>query len=298
MHKILFRCDSSSIIGLGHVKRDLVLAKQYKNSQITFAVQDLRGNINKEIEENAYKVHTLKSARIEELLVVIQEQDINLLIIDSYSFTYEEEKRIKKECSCTLMVLDDTYEKHYCDILLNHNIYAQEKKYEGLVPSSCELLCGSDYTLIRDEFKNIKAKKVKNLKPRVLICMGGVDAGNISYDVIKVLLQFEALNIDLVTSSSNKQLKQLQGLSSDSLSLHIDTKEMASLIFSCSFAIVSPSVIVHEVMFLKKKFLSIQTASNQEYMHEYLKTKDYMCMSSFSSKILYTYVNRLLEENE
>jgi hypothetical protein len=36
---ILFRTDSSSTIGTGHIMRDLVLAQQYPNDNIIFATQ-------------------------------------------------------------------------------------------------------------------------------------------------------------------------------------------------------------------------------------------------------------------
>ena len=58
---ILFRVDSSSTIGTGHIMRDLVLAKQYKGADITFATQDLNGNINKKIIKNGYKVKLCNS---------------------------------------------------------------------------------------------------------------------------------------------------------------------------------------------------------------------------------------------
>ena len=58
---ILIRADSSSYIGTGHIMRDLVLAKEYKNENIIFATQDLVGNINHKIIETGYKIELLKS---------------------------------------------------------------------------------------------------------------------------------------------------------------------------------------------------------------------------------------------
>ena len=56
---ILIRADSSNI-GTGHIMRDLVLAKQYKNENIIFATQDLVGNINHKIIEAGYKIELFK----------------------------------------------------------------------------------------------------------------------------------------------------------------------------------------------------------------------------------------------
>jgi len=62
---ILFRADSSSTIGTGHIMRDLVLASKYKDANIIFAVQDLDGNINHKIIEASYKVEILKTNSLE-----------------------------------------------------------------------------------------------------------------------------------------------------------------------------------------------------------------------------------------
>ncbi len=57
---ILFRADSSSTIGTGHIMRDLVLAKKYPNDNIIFVTQNLEGNINYKIEEEGYKLESPK----------------------------------------------------------------------------------------------------------------------------------------------------------------------------------------------------------------------------------------------
>jgi len=49
MKNILFRADSSSTIGMGHIMRDLVLAEQYSDSNIIFVIQEPNGNINHKI---------------------------------------------------------------------------------------------------------------------------------------------------------------------------------------------------------------------------------------------------------
>jgi hypothetical protein len=66
---ILVRADSSSYIGTGHIMRDLVLAKQYKNENIIFATQDLVGNINHQIIETGYKIELLKELITSALLL-------------------------------------------------------------------------------------------------------------------------------------------------------------------------------------------------------------------------------------
>jgi len=47
MKNILFRADSSSDVGLGHIMRDMVLAKAYEKEgdKVSFASRNLEGNI-------------------------------------------------------------------------------------------------------------------------------------------------------------------------------------------------------------------------------------------------------------
>ena len=69
---ILFRADSSSTIGTGHIMRDLVLAEQYPDANIIFATQDFPGNINHKIKEKGYAIELLKSNDPEELDILIK----------------------------------------------------------------------------------------------------------------------------------------------------------------------------------------------------------------------------------
>ena len=55
--KVLFRSDSSSEIGFGHIKRDLIFAKQYED--VSFACLDLEGSLIDEIPYPVLKIKNL-----------------------------------------------------------------------------------------------------------------------------------------------------------------------------------------------------------------------------------------------
>ena len=298
MKKILFRVNSSSNIGLGHLMRSLTLAKEYRDSKIYFACENLAGNFNQKVIDEGYSLKVLKSNDKKEFLKLIKKLKIDFIVIDNYNIDYSFEKYIKQNSKVKLLCFDDTYEKHYCNIVLNHNLYARKKDYVGLVPDFCELRCGEKYTLIRDEFK--KQKKVKK-KNEIFVAMGGVDHLGLNPKIIDVLVKyFKKYRVNIITSSSNKNLKALKKKCSkyQNINLYIDSKKIAKLMARSSFAIVTPSVTVHEVIFMNLPFIAIKTADNQKYMYKYLKKKKYRIVKKFSHKKLIKLINGIKSESK
>ena len=106
---ILFRADSSSTIGTGHIMRDLVLAKQYKESNILFATQNLQGNINHKVEEDSYRLIELSSNDIDEIVILIEKYSIDMIVIDHYGIDWQYEKTLKEKYpSLIILSFDDT----------------------------------------------------------------------------------------------------------------------------------------------------------------------------------------------
>lgn len=293
MRNILFRADSSSFIGTGHIMRDLVLAKQYKTENIIFAVRELDGNINYKIDEHGYSKVVLKTNDFEELDKIIKKLNIDMIIIDHYEINYDFEKNLKElNPSLKIFVFDDTYEKHFCDILINHNISANEKRYKNLVPNNCELRCGSKYTLLRDEF--LEAKKQKNSIKKdkkiktIFVAMGGADHSNINIDILKVVNKIRKKNkknikVNIVSTNANKNLEKLKNYCKNKkwINLYINSKQIAKLMSESDFAIVTPSVTVNEVYYLKLPIIAIKTADNQIDIYRYLKKKRFSVLKKF-----------------
>ena len=305
MRNILFRADSSSFIGTGHIMRDLILAKQYKSENIIFATRELDGNINYKIDEEGYNKVILQINDFEELDKIIKELNIDMLVIDHYEINYDFEKKLKDlNPNLKIFVFDDIYEKHFCDILLNHNISADEKKYENLVPEDCELRCGSKYTLLRDEF--LEAKKQKNSIKKnktIFIAMGGADHSNININILKVLNKVRKENkknikVNIVSTNANKNLEKLKDYCKNKkwIDLHINSKQIAKLMIESHFAIVTPSVTVNEVYYLELPIIAIKTAENQIDMYEFLKKNKYQVLDKFKKEKLKKALEKLLKE--
>lgn len=300
---ILFRADSSYKIGTGHIMRDLVLASQYKDSKIIFATQNLDGNINQKIIESGYTVKSLFSNDIDELIKLIQRYEIEMIVIDHYEIDDLYEKELKEKTGVKILSFDDTYEKHHCDILLNHNISANMKKYKNLVPKDCELRCGGKYTLLRDEFikemakyKLEKKKKKKASKFKVFIAMGGADSYNMNLKILKILKQYNNIKIHITTTGANQALSSLQAYvkRDKNIHLHVDKNNIAKIISKCDFGIVTPSVIVNEVINLGLPIISIMVTENQSDMHKFLKDKKIYVLKKNKIKKLTSFVDKML----
>ena len=291
MINILFRTDSSSTIGTGHIMRDLVLAKDYLNDTIYFATRNLDGNINQKIIEAGYEIITLKTNDKDELIEVLKSLHIDLLVVDNYEIDYKYESYIKENIDIKILAFDDTYEKHNCDILLNHNISAEKKKYKNLVPKNCELRCGKRYTLLRDEF--YAAKKQKTL----FLAMGGADHSNLNIKILKVLESFENLHTIVVTTSANRNLDELKKHVENkmNITLYLNADNIAQLMKKSDFAIVTPSVTVNEVYFMNLPFIAIQTADNQKDIYKYLKQKKFLTLRKFDEQKLKSKIKKVVD---
>ena len=275
MKNILFRCDSSSILGLGHVKRCLLLAKRLrdkkKNLKILFSTLDLDGNINSEILKNGFSIYSLRDNSIEDLDYFVKGLSIDLLVIDSYEIdeNFEESLKIKNP-NLKILSFDDMVKPHKADIVLNHGVQAKKSAYKELVPENCKLLCGSKYTLLRDEF--FEKYNVKVQKNSVAIILGGNDIFNLSSKIADLLFEIsENYKITVITTGVNPNLKELK--QNQKIKLLVDISNIAEVLSSNELIITASGGTLFEVMALKKEFINIEVALNQQVVTKYLEKK-------------------------
>jgi UDP-2,4-diacetamido-2,4,6-trideoxy-beta-L-altropyranose hydrolase len=278
--------------------RCLVLAEQYKKDNVAFVVQDLEGNANHKIVDKGYKLTILNDNSVDELVQEINKSAIDRVIFDHYGIDDKFERVVKERTGVAILSLDDTYDKHYCNILLNHNIYADAERYKDLVPDFCEIRCGSEHTLIRDEFREIEINKRPISKDNltVFISLGGADTANIGLTVLKILTDFEDIVVNFATTRSNKNIDGLQAFSKQHQNINICVDcNVAELMNESDVAIITPSVTAYEAMYLDLPFLAIQTAENQRYISDYLIEHNYLFGNAKTLDSIKPLIQALLE---
>ena len=216
---VCFRVDASIQMGSGHVMRCLTLADELAQAgaECHFICREHHGHLNALIKERGHAVHSLPNIEQQaqhkhneagalahaSWLGATQEHDIDAcipilkyfqpdwLIVDHYALDIQWEKALRPYCK-KLMVIDDLADRqHDCDLLLDQTFGRAPEDYLPLTPQDCQLLCGSEYALLRPEFAQWRDYSLKRREQgqleHLLINLGGVDKDNITSQILKAL---------------------------------------------------------------------------------------------------------------
>jgi UDP-2,4-diacetamido-2,4,6-trideoxy-beta-L-altropyranose hydrolase len=270
--KILVRCDSGSHIGNGHVMRCVTLCSYIHDHNITFISKDFKNNIIHKIQYETIVIHVdpdvgehAKSyVNYEDWLGESHQDDFikvenlingnfyDLLIVDSYSLDYRWEKLMRFYCK-KILVIDDLYNYHDCDYLINYN-NTDETLYSHLIPPSCKIFSN---LIIREEFYNYKMK-YRDFIYNVIVNMGTCPE-NIKEYVVKTLLKTQKkylLPFDIILIGFKyEDLQSYNFVSSGTL------KELYD---ECDLCIGSAGVSAYERLVMKVPSINVCVVENQK----------------------------------
>jgi UDP-2,4-diacetamido-2,4,6-trideoxy-beta-L-altropyranose hydrolase len=125
------------------------------------------------------------------MLTALADVDLDWVVVDHYALDARWESRVAGRAR-RLMVIDDLADrKHSCDLLLDQNLGRRPEDYAGLVSPETKGLIGPRFALLRNEFvrareSSLQARALRE-PAKLLISLGGVDAENITGDVLDVL---------------------------------------------------------------------------------------------------------------
>lgn len=215
--KVAFRADASLQIGTGHVMRCLTLADTLiaQGVECRFICREHPGHLIELIRRKGHVCDVLPrpsetASLLDEQgpvhlswLGVSQEEDAmacravlgdwqaDWLVVDHYALDSRWELMLKPHYQ-RLLVIDDLADRpHACDLLLDQTFGRQPADYRTWVPVDSQLLCGSQYALLRPEFASLRPYSLqRRAEPQLrqlLITLGGVDKDNATGQVLNAL---------------------------------------------------------------------------------------------------------------
>lgn len=312
----IFRADSSSEMGHGHLMRCLVLAQELKlhGASIHFICRNNSGSAHNLVVEAGYRLHlltgkkiTTKSTAHKDWLGCTQAEDAeacNLIladlpnchiIVDHYSLDIEWESRIRCE---TLSVIDDLADRyHQCDRVIDQSLIHTKKDYMDLIAEDFEFWGGASI-LLRDEFR--KTADWKN--PRdgsLMLCMGGADPQGVTIRIVKALLdrlkkspnQQLIKRLDVVIGQAfdlEEELEQCLIELNFDVALHRGHPNVSALMASANLSILSCGTMILEACALGAPSIGVPLAENQKGTASFLAAH---------KAIFLLEINQSMEEN-
>ncbi|WP_286765826.1 UDP-2,4-diacetamido-2,4,6-trideoxy-beta-L-altropyranose hydrolase [Rhodopirellula sp. UBA1907] len=199
----MIRVDASATIGAGHVMRCLALGQAWQNAggDVTFAYAKILESIADRVRREGFELANIdceigSEIDAKQLLRVTHDRQADALVIDGYRFSVNYHQMLQESSFTTLAIDDHGHLPEYrMDFVLNQNLGASSDLYPNVAPHT-ELLLGTEFTLLRQEFTNAShPDKANSDEFRILVTLGGADPDNILDIVAEALTKLADSNL-------------------------------------------------------------------------------------------------------
>jgi UDP-2,4-diacetamido-2,4,6-trideoxy-beta-L-altropyranose hydrolase len=225
---VAFRVDASAVIGLGHLKRCISLAKALRGigSNCIFLCADLGFESHVLIESEGFPCAVLPAQTNPQFAAESRsgEADVRLslealasftpdwVVVDHYGLDRDWHAAIRNKAGCRIAVIDDLADRDLdCDLILDQNHDDDHfQKYSGRYDRGTICLFGPRYALLDPAYTQAAKYCFSPDIRSVGIFMGGMDAQNVSGQVIEAIkLARYSGPVEIVTTQCNPALAML-----------------------------------------------------------------------------------------
>ncbi len=249
------RVDANEKIASGHVMRCLSIADALflYHARILFITSD--SFAEELITARGYDVIRLqaftddKEGELKQLRKVIDANQIDILLVDSYQVTFDYLKELHEKTK--LVYIDDLNSFDYpVDVVINYSIDAESVDY----PPNKKYLLGTQYSPLRKQFDITKhefeqAVLDRDKGKKILIMTGASDPYNTAEKVIREILNDSALHRYqlLVVKGRFWRSDFLDGYERESVSVLENVDNMAELMIKSSMAVSAAGSTLYEL---------------------------------------------------
>lgn len=275
MAKIAIRADGGSQIGIGHIMRTLVLAKELAKTNEIFYVcrrdNPLSDKYSVGIEK--LKKEGFKVIDIDEndFLSELKKIDADCLITDSYDVDENYFKETKRMFKKTGYFNDMNLYYFDVDFIINQNINAEDYKYNA--DKRTKLLLGTSFVLLRDEFRKTGIKRLNENVNDILITLGGSDFNNYTGELIEYIKELKYKFHIVVGPSFNNVVELMEyekGYENIKLYFNANMKELME---KCDLAISACGSTLYELAACGVPTIGVVVAENQDKIAKKMEEK-------------------------
>lgn len=272
MNKLYLRVDMNSSIATGHMMRCLSIADAAKDQEIESVFITSDSESAELLSKRGYRNLVLGTewsdleSETDILIRVIRENNIEILLIDSY---YVTEKYLKAITNETFTVyIDDVNSFIYpVNVVICYANYFEKFDYlnrYACVRPNTSFLLGCDYVPLRKEFAGLPSKMIKQEIEEVLVVSGGSDPYNTIEAFVDSLLEYEISRIVAICGRYNNRIDYLKNkYRADSVAIYPAVDNLIEYMRSADLAISAGGSTLYELCACGTPTISFSMADNQ-----------------------------------
>lgn len=270
--QLIVRGDGNQRVGLGHMYRLLALCEMLTAFDKTFVItHDTDDALLPSDVKRLQLPEVLKQADEPAHLAQIFLPAETSIVIDGYQFdnTY-----LKDLCQLGFRVIyiDDLMkDENPAHVIINHAIGIHATDYKSVYLNQFGI--GTKYALLRPAFlKRAGKPRAISTTDNVFICFGGADPFDLTAGAVKALLEVKpTMNIQVVIGAAyNHQLLDSIAQQNNNVVIHksLNEEQLANVMLSCSFGLVSASTIAYEACAIQMPLLAGYYVDNQKQLYK------------------------------
>jgi UDP-2,4-diacetamido-2,4,6-trideoxy-beta-L-altropyranose hydrolase len=260
--EIIILTEGGAEIGFGHITRCLSLCQAFtaRRHHTRFIVAG-DSSVTGILKNISFEIFDWRK---EEKRLMQAMDDADVALVDSYLA----DKRVYNKISETVKVavfLDDTRRLDYPPgFVLNWSISARDLEYPE--KDSINYLLGPAYVSLRNAFREVPAKEIKETVTDVLITFGGDDSKNLTPTILGFLTRdYPTLRKHVVIAGAFKNRAEIEAAADNNTRLVFspDDEGMKTVMLESDIAIASGGQTIYELARVGVPAVVIAVADNQ-----------------------------------
>ena len=238
-----------------------------------------------------------------ETIDFLEDASIDWLIVDHYALDARWEKMLRPHV-CWMMAIDDLADRfHDCDLLLDQNLISgRSEQYKQKLPDGCKTLLGPQYSLLRPNFRELRACVSPRIAPirNILAYFGASDSYNLTGRAVSAFLKLRRSDIKFtVVLNSNclfvNEVREMVKFQKN-IRLLNGVPSLAPLMLQADLAIGASGTTSWERCCLGLPSLVISVADNQKPIAAELHRHQLVCWLGHYDDVTETVISDALRD--